>query len=132
MGCLLIIGGILVIAYSYGNSYLILLGVILLIWGFFGGKKSDKSTHTDPPPGNGDRDYGGYDGPVHTGNGTPTNVHTSTGKDIDTYGYGWRESYDGGRENIYGERVEKDIYGNWTYVDSDGDTDDRATFDFDD
>lgn len=123
MGCLLIIAGILIIAYSYGNSFLILVGVILLIWGF-SGKKPRKG-------GSGSSD--GYDGHTHTGTGTPTSVHLSNGNDVDTYGNNWRESVTGGRENfVTGETVETDYFGNHVYTDGDGDTDDGATFEYDD
>ena len=138
MGCLMIIAGILLIAYSFGNSYLILLGVVLLIWGFSSagkdGKKGGKGGKGNKG-GKGSRGGSGgdgYTGSVHTGTGTPGSVHRGDGSDVDTYGYGWQDSVTGGRENVFtGESMERDVFGNWTYTDSDGETDDRATFDDD-
>ena len=140
MGCLLIIAGIVTIAYSYGNAYLILLGVVLIIWGISkSGKDEPKKTGKGrKKSGNAGKSGSessdcGYDGPIHTGRGRPTTVHRSVGSDVDTSGYGWQDSVTGGRENVYtGESVEKDIYGNWSYTDSDGETDDYASFDYDD
>ena len=128
MGCIMAIAGIVIIAYSGGNSFLILVGVVMLIWSFSGGKNKKKTPPVRSGKGHSD---GGYDGPVHTGSGTPDYVRTSDGRDIDTHGYGWRESYSGGREGPNGESVEKDVYGNWTYSDSDGDSDSGASFSYD-
>jgi hypothetical protein len=139
MGCLLIFAGIFVIANSYGNWFFILLGIALIIWGFSG--SADKPNQKKPPikPGkkrkqsDGSCSSGGYEGHTHTGTGTPTSVHRSDSSEVNTYGNNWRETGTGGRENIVtGETVERDYFGNWTYTDGDGETDNNATFDYDD
>jgi len=81
---------------------------------------------------NGGSDGEGYTGSTHYGEGTPTSVRTGNGTTVDTHGFGWRETYTGGRVGPHGESLEKDVFGNWQYTDSDGDTDDYATFGFDD
>ena len=138
MGWILMIAGVWVIATMYGNFFMLLLGIGMVFWGFAllgkntddnKGKKKKKTTSGRRS----DRDYGGYDGPTHTGSGTPDHVYRGDGSYVNLHGDGWRESWDGGRENVYtGERVERDrVYGNYTYTDSDGDSDDRANFGYD-
>lgn len=145
MGCLLIIGGILTIAYSYGNSYVIFLGVILLIWGCCSvgndtgksgnGNRSrsrNGSRNGNGNGGNNSENGGGYDGPTHTGQGRPTSVTRGDGSTVDTNGYGWQDSVTGGRTNVFtGESVEDNPLGQPEYTDSDGNVDDNATFGYD-
>ncbi len=131
VGIFMIVGGIIVIANSFGNTGIGMVGVILIIAGVVTYSKNNKTTRGSKDGSNGHSGGDGYDGPIHTGSGTPTSVHTSYGRDIDMYGTGWREVY-GGRENIItGEKVEKNIYNNWEYTDSDGDVDSNATFGYD-
>ena len=122
-----------------GETVLCIISAVLMVWTFFNGIKNQPEK---PPvkPGNKSRGNGGsayegsYEGSTHYGtdtSGAPTTVHTSYGRTVDTTGTYWRERPDGSRENIFGETVEKNAYGQWEYTDSDGDTDDRATFDWD-
>ena len=115
------------------KSYLILAGVILIIWGFSnlrsegpgpGGGSGGGSSGNNPDPG--------YDGPIHTGTGRPTSVTKRDGTKIDTSGPEWRNCGTGGKENIVtGERAENGILGNPQYTDSDGDVDNDVTFGYD-
>ena len=60
----------------------------------------------------------------------PTTVHTSYGRTIDTSEM--RDGPYGEKVGMFGDTVSKNPYtGKWEYTDSDGDTDDRATFDWD-
>ena len=122
-----------------GETVLCIISAVLMVWSFYRGMTEEKRKPKQPPVTgsrrSGGSSDGGYEGSTHYGtdtSGAPTTVHTSYGRTVDTTGTGWRERWDGSKENFLGETLEKNPYtGKWEYTDSDGDTDDRATFDWD-
>ena len=120
-----------------GETVLCIISAVLMVWSFYRGIKEEKKKPKPPArtgnKGSGSRDDWYESCVTHYGtdtSGAPTTVHTSYGRTIDTSEM--RDGPYGEKVGMFGDTVSKNPYtGKWEYTDSDGDTDDRATFDWD-
>ena len=103
MGILLIIAGILFLAFSHGKIYLIITGVISLLLGVFRIIKISRSDHK-----------------------VISEKFEIT--DTDNTESEWKETSDGKTYvNDKGEYITRDEYGYWNYADDDDDTEQNGT-----
>ena len=120
-----------------GETVLCIISAVLMVWSFYRGMTEEKRKPKQPPVTgsrrSGGSSDGGYEGSTHYGTDTshaPPTVHPSYGRTIDTSEM--RDGPYGEKVGMFGDTVSKNPYtGKWEYTDSDGDTDDRATFDWD-